>query len=160
MRFEEAFRLLIGHEGGYANDPNDPGGETKYGISKRSYPHLNIAELTMVDAQQIYRRDFWGACNCSALPDWVRFDVFDAAVNSGPTQAGKWLQFAVGATQDGVIGRETINKTVASNPRMTLMRMAAARMMFMAKLKNFKHHGKGWMIRMAKNIYHGASRGD
>ena len=59
MTFEEAFSRLMGHEGGYSNDPLDPGGETNWGISKRSYPNVDITNLTRAEAKVIYREDFW-----------------------------------------------------------------------------------------------------
>ena len=87
MNFDLAFSLVIGHEGGYVNDPRDPGGETKFGISKKSYPNLNIRLLTLADAKRIYLRDYWNRLQLDRLPDAVRFDLFDAAVNSGLTTA-------------------------------------------------------------------------
>ena len=74
---------VLSHEGGYVNDPNDPGGETKWGISKRSYPHLDIAALTLEDAQEIYRRDYWYALNLNAQPWPKALCLFDCAVNMG-----------------------------------------------------------------------------
>ena len=84
MNFDVAFEKLIGHEGGYVNDARDPGGETKYGISKRAYPDEDIAGLTLERAKQIYRRDYWDAVQAEYLPDAVRFDLFDAAAISPP----------------------------------------------------------------------------
>lgn len=158
MDFHKAFGLLMGHEGGFVDDPNDPGGRTKYGISQRSYPDLDIKNLTLREARRIYYEDYWQAVRADNLPGWLRFDVFDGAVNSGPKQSIKWLQFAVGAAQDGIIGNETLSKARdAKKPRAVLMRMAAARLMFMSKTKNVKHHGAGWMVRMAKNIFRGSN---
>jgi lysozyme family protein len=71
MRFPEVFDRVIGHEGGYVNDPNDPGGETQWGISKRSYPHLNIRMLTRAEAMGIYDRDFWQPLHGDRLHDRV-----------------------------------------------------------------------------------------
>jgi len=66
--FDKAFEILIGHEGGYVNDVNDRGGETRYGISKRAYPHIDIANLTLAQAKEIYRTDYWDKVKCSSLP--------------------------------------------------------------------------------------------
>ena len=96
MDFDEAFDILIGHEGGHVDHPNDPGGETKYGISKRAYPDVNIAALTLDDAKAIYREDYWDRVRADELPAELRFPLFDAAVNSGVAQSIKWLQRAVG----------------------------------------------------------------
>ena len=100
MNFDQAFDRLLGHEGGYVNDSRDPGGETNWGISKRSYPNVDIKALTQADAKAIYRRDFWAPVRADELPDVVRFDVFDAAVNHGVSQSAKWLQRAAGAQPD------------------------------------------------------------
>ena len=81
--FDLAFDRLIGHEGGYVNDPDDPGGETKWGISKRSYPHLDIAALTREEAREIYLRDFWSRINADRLPFSIAYQLLDFAINSG-----------------------------------------------------------------------------
>lgn len=73
MNFDEAFERTLGHEDGYVDDPRDPGGETKWGISKRSYPHLDIKNLTQDQAKGIYRTDFWNRINADRLPDGVAF---------------------------------------------------------------------------------------
>ena len=83
MNFDTAFDRLMGNEGGYSNELNDPGGETKWGISKRSYPDLDIKNLTREQAKAIYLRDFWIRGAMDQLPPAVAFQVFDFAVNSG-----------------------------------------------------------------------------
>ena len=74
-RFLKAFEKVLRHEGGYVNDPLDLGGETKYGISKRSYPHLDIKNLTLDQAKQIYFRDFWQRGR-SVFKNEVRRSIF------------------------------------------------------------------------------------
>ncbi len=96
MNFDQAFERLIGHEGGYVNHPADPGGATKYGISRRSYPGEDIKGMTLARAKEIYARDYWGAAACDALPDGIKFDVFDMAVNSGVSAAIRLVQRAAG----------------------------------------------------------------
>lgn len=81
--FETAVTQILKYEGGYVNDPSDPGGETNFGISKRSYPTLDIANLTVDDAKAIYKRDYWDACDCSTVAWPLSFVVFDCAVNQG-----------------------------------------------------------------------------
>lgn len=107
MTFEQAVAHVLREEGGYANNPVDPGGETKFGISKRSYPHLDIAALTQAEAVAIYRRDFWLAAGCEHAPPKLRGVLFDAAVNCGRVQAVKWAQLIAGAVPDGIIGPQT-----------------------------------------------------
>ena len=97
-KFRAALAFVLRHEGGYVNDPDDPGGETKYGISKRAHPDLDIKNLTETQAGEIYRRAYWDACG---------LDIFDAAVNLGPLQAKKLAQKAAGAAADGIWGPKT-----------------------------------------------------
>jgi len=101
-------------EGGYDNDPDDPGGETKYGIDKRSHPKENIKALTKQRAQEIYFEEYWQKARCEDLPTGVGEVVMNIAVNCGHARAGKWLQLAVGMTKesaDGVIGPKTLQAT-------------------------------------------------
>ena len=85
--FERCFVFVLRHEGGYVNDPRDPGGETKYGISKRAYPLLNIKNLSIEDAKMIYRKDYWDRAGCGTL-EWPMCLVhFDACVNLGVSRA-------------------------------------------------------------------------
>ena len=114
MNFDRAFEIIIGHEGGYVLDSRDPGGETKYGISKRAYPNEDIKNLTLNRAKELYRRDYWDAVEAESIPDSARLMVFDCAVNCGLTAARKLLQRAVGTKDDGIIGpmtRRAIAKT-------------------------------------------------
>jgi lysozyme family protein len=106
---DKAFEWILRTEGSYVDDPNDRGGETKYGISKRSYPDLDIADLTIEDAQEIYRVDYFDAHRCGELHPKVGLFLFDMLVNHRPKAATRMLQRAVGATADGIIGPNTIN---------------------------------------------------
>lgn len=83
MKFEDAVLIVLEHEGGYVNHPSDPGGETNFGISKRSYPNLDIKNLTKQKAIEIYRKDYWDAIKCDSLPEHLRLIAFDCAVNQG-----------------------------------------------------------------------------
>lgn len=81
--FDSAFTLVIGSEGGYVNDPADPGGETKYGISKRVYPNEDILNLSLERAKAIYLKDYWNALGCDSLAWGPAYVLFDCAVNQG-----------------------------------------------------------------------------
>lgn len=152
MDFDSAFERLRGHEGGYVNDPRDPGGETKFGISKRSYPAEDIRNLTIERAKAIYLHDFWGPAGCDAVPDALRFDLFDMAVNSGVRAAVKTLQKAAGETEDGILGPLTI-QAVSSMPASRLLaRFNGARLAFMAELVTWPSFGRGWARRIASNL--------
>lgn len=105
--FDNAILNVLRHEGGYCDNPSDPGGETNFGICKRTYPKLDIKNLTTQDAISIYRRDFWNY-HYDEMPYRVAAKVFDMAVNMGAGQAHKLLQRAVGAKDDGIIGLQTL----------------------------------------------------
>jgi lysozyme family protein len=152
MTFDEAFEKLIGHEGGYVNDPHDRGGETKFGISKRSYPLEDIKALTLDRAKLLYRRDFWGPSGCDTVPPAAKFDLFDTAVNSGVGRAIRLLQRAVGETEDGILGPRTL-QAVQSMPADRLRaRFNAHRLLFMAQAPSWPAHGRGWARRVAENL--------
>lgn len=123
--FTQAFQIVVGIEGGYVNDPRDPGGETKFGLSTRAYPNLDIAKLTLEEAKLIYQRDYWDKCGCDIL-SWERaLCVFDMAVNQGPGEA------------------RALN--VQSQDMIEFM---ADRAMRYAQNHNFQTYGRGWMRRL------------
>ncbi len=152
MTFDEAFQRLIGHEGGYVNHPADAGGETKYGISRRSYPGEDIKNMTLARAKQIYLRDFWGPAGCDAVPEKLRFDLFDMAVNSGVKAAVRTLQRAVGETPDGMLGPLTLQAIQSADQMRVAIRFNAQRLVFMASLSNWPAFGRGWANRIASNL--------
>jgi len=89
--FEKALKFVLKWEGGYSNDPNDPGGETKYGISKRSYPHEDIKNMTLERAKEIYYQNYWLKAGCDGLTFPFNIVVFDTAVNMGRSRAIKFI---------------------------------------------------------------------
>ena len=156
LSWDDVFDRLMGHEGNYSNDPNDPGGETKWGISKRAYPHLDIRNLTRNEAKYIYYWDFWVIIDAKDLPDGVAFQLFDFAVNSGIQTAIRYFQRALGVADDGnwgPISQGAASRAIESD---MIMRLNAERLEFMTKLKNWPHHGKGWARRIAQNLRYGA----
>jgi lysozyme family protein len=155
MNFDEAFDRLMGHEGGYVNDANDPGGETKWGISKRSYPALSIKDLTREQAKEIYRTDFWNRIGV-ALPKSIMFQVFDAAINHGPGNAVRMAQRAVGVADDGYWGPRSNSALFALDENDVLMLFLAERGEYMAKLSTFPSFGRGWMLRIFQNLRYAA----
>lgn len=108
MSFKKYIEKVLIHEGGYVNDPTDNGGETKYGISKRAYPDLDIKNLTKEKAIEIYKRDYWDGNKCDLLPEGLNYAHFDTAINSGGNRAAKILQEAAGVVIDGIIGKKTL----------------------------------------------------
>jgi len=89
--FEKGLKFVLKWEGGYTNDPNDPGGETKFGISKSSYPELDISKLTLKQAKEIYYQNYWLKTGCDDLPFPFNIVVFDTAVNMGRRRAIEFL---------------------------------------------------------------------
>lgn len=113
--FTDQIPKTLAFEGGYGDDPADPGGETNFGISKAAYPDVDIANLTEDDAIAIYHRDYWLHPHIDQLPDSVAGKVFDMAVNMGPVTAIRLWQRTLndlGTTPplvlDGRIGPATI----------------------------------------------------
>jgi lysozyme family protein len=147
--FDQAFEIVVGHEGGYVDNPNDPGGRTKYGISARSYPRLDIGSLTLDAAKEIYQRDFWNKAGCDLCDPGLALIVFDAAVNNGVGQAVRWLQAALGVTADGVIGPATRAAIAKAEAQETLVAVHAARINMMANLSTWAQFGRGWSKRLA-----------
>jgi len=151
---------ILGHEGGYVNDPNDPGGETKWGISKRSYPNLDIASLTIEDAVEIYLRDFLRPLKFDRLPDGIAFQLFDFAVNSGVKNAIMHIQDALGLKEDGIIGLQTITKMNQLSESDAIMLILSARIKYLIGLRTWDKFSKGWMNRIAANLLYGAQDSD
>jgi lysozyme family protein len=155
LSFDEAFDRLIDHEGGYVNDPNDPGGETKFGISKRAYPTLNIALLSLDMARFIYKRDFWEPLGDAAHPS-IKYQAFDFAVNSGIQTALRKLQAAIGVADDGHFGpisRKRLSEVPVSD---VLFLYNAERLEFLTKLSTWPSFGRGWARRVAKDLRYSA----
>ena len=160
--FDDAFRAVIGAEGGYTADPLDPGNwtggrcrigqcaGTKYGISAAAYPSLDISALTLSDAQQIYRRDYWQKISGDALPPALSLLVFDAAVNSGPDRASRWLQAALNVAVDGIIGPVTIASAHQSTGKgaVILAEYQSQRLLFLSGLPTWRTFGLGWTRRV------------
>ena len=154
MDFDTAFSRLIDSEGGYINNPADPGGETKFGISKRSYPDLDIANLTVDQARTIYYDDFWRVLG-DAHPA-IKFQVFDFAVNSGIQTAIRKLQLAVGVADDGHWGPKSTAALASMDLNDVLMRFAAQRLLFMTSLPTWGEFGRGWARRVANDLLYAA----
>ena len=128
---KKAKTWIIYIEGGLVRDKDDPGGETKYGISKRAYPNLDIASLTEDDALRIYKRDYWDKCDCDNLPYGMDLEVFDCAVNMGPN-ASMALMNNAPTYEDHILNR--IERYINIS----------------AKNANLKKFFRGWVIRCIK----------
>lgn len=148
--WQTAINHTLEFEGGYVNDPKDSGGETKYGISKKAYPYVDIPNLTIEQAKQIYKKDYWDRCKCDYLPDALSVAVFDFAVNSGIKTAIKKLQIVLGVSVDGIIGNQTIGACNRLNPRKILKDYMNLRLDYLMSLKQWSIYGKGWGARVSR----------
>lgn len=146
--FQSAIAWLLPEEGGLTNDPDDPGGLTKYGIDQRSHPGVDIKNLTKDQAVQIYWDSYWIKSKCDQLPDAVAFIHFDASVNEGLGAAAKFLQEAVNVTVDGSIGPKTLAAVRKANTGALLIEYAARRGTQYGNLGTFAKFGLGWMRRL------------
>lgn len=154
--FDDYIDRVLSHEGGYVNDPRDPGGETKFGIAKRSYPNVDIKNLTRDGAKAIYKADFWDRAQCDKLPASFSFQALDAAVNHGMGNAVRWMQRAAGVADDGYIGPVTIAAINRQEAADLVLRFTAERLRFYAKLATFDVFGRGWINRVAGNLDYAA----
>lgn len=153
MNFDQAFDILLRHEGGFSDHAADPGGKTRYGITEAVAREVgyrgDMRELPLDLAKRIYKDRYWDAVRAEELPVAVRYAVFDAAVNSGPRQAILWLQRAAGVKDDGIIGPQTLAAVRAADPERLLRRFLSQRLRFMAGLPSWPAFGRGWARRIA-----------
>lgn len=153
MNFDQAFTTLLKHEGGFSDHAADPGGKTRFGITEAVAREVgyrgDMRELPLDIAKRIYKDRYWDAVRADELPEAVHYAVFDAAVNSGVRQAALWLQRAVGAKDDGIIGPKTLAAVRAADPERLLRQMLAQRLRFMTGLSNWPAFGRGWARRIA-----------
>ncbi|MCS0501103.1 glycoside hydrolase family 108 protein [Ancylobacter mangrovi] len=157
--FDEALKRVLVHEGGYADLPADPGGATMKGITQRVYngwrrrrglAARSVRRIGDDEVTAIYRAQYWDAIRGDDLPAGVDYCVFDAAVNSGPAQAAKWLQRAVGAAADGIVGEATLSAVRAAEPVETIDAVCDRRLAMLRGLKTFRTFGAGWTRRVAE----------
>lgn len=153
MTFDQAFAKLLGHEGSYSNHPNDPGGETMWGVTAnvaRQYGYAGaMRDLPQELAKKIYRAAYWDKVCADDLPPAVRYAVFDAAVNSGAGQAARWLQRALGVADDGKIGPITIAHARLVDGDALKGKLLAQRLRFMTNLTTWPSFSRGWSRRIA-----------
>ena len=155
--YDGALARLLAHEGGYVNDPRDPGGPTKYGITLAVYrasghPGATAADvqaMTLAEAKAIYRRRYWDALRCDDLPAGIDYAVFDYGVNSGPARAAKALQRLVGVAADGRIGPVTLAAARRHDAAEIVQRLCEERLAFLKSLGTWPAFGAGWARRVA-----------
>ncbi len=156
--FEKALSAILHHEGGYVFHKLDPGGMTNLGVTKRVWEEWvghEVDEKTMRGLTPelvgpMYKAKYWDKIKGDDLPAGVDYCVFDAAVNSGPGRAVKWLQGCVGVDQDGGIGPKTLAAVAAFDPKELVEDYAKRRLSFLMDLKTWPTFGKGWGRRVAE----------
>ena len=162
--FAECLKFTLLQEGGWSNNPNDPGGATMKGVTLAVYrqwkhnPNLtgnDLKKITDGELQAIYSQNYWVPSAGDKLPLGVDLMVFDMSVNAGVSRSAKLLQATVGANIDGAIGTNTLSKIAALNPVAIINALAEHQAAFYKSLSTFKVFGKGWMNRI--NARHAAS---
>jgi len=153
--FERALAFCLKWEGGdtITEDPNDPGGLTKFGISQKTYPNEDIRKLTRARAAFLYQRDYWGKARCQDLPTPVNIVHFDCAVNTGISRAAKILQKAASVNADGAIGKITLDAVHTKSPIVLATDAIHERERFYGELvkssPNLSRYIGGWLNRCA-----------
>lgn len=156
--FNAALKAILHHEGGYVNHPADPGGMTNLGVTKRVWEEWvghEVDEKTMRNLTPelvgpMYKVKYWDKIKGDELPTGVDYVVFDAAVNSGPGRAAKWLQACVGVEPDGGIGPKTLAAVNAFDVSQLVEDYAKRRLSFLMDLQTWDTFGKGWGRRVAE----------
>lgn len=151
MNFETALQHILRHEGGLVNNPKDPGGITKCGISLKAYPALGAAGIRNLTPQQIsdiYRKDYWDASHCDQLPASLRLMMLDCSVNQGVGFAATALQSTVGVRADGAIGPGTIAAAARVDSKSAVAKFAFLRFLRYVRNPNWNTFRDGWMQRL------------
>ena len=156
--FETALAHVLQSEGGYVNNPKDPGGMTNLGCTKAVWEEFvghpvseaDMRGLTPADVAPLYKRKYWDKVSGDLLPSGLDYAVFDAAINSGPGRAAKWLQQAVGVAADGAIGPATLAAVAAVPVQDLIAQYNDQRLQFLATLPTWGTFGKGWGNRVAQ----------
>lgn len=160
MNFNKAFDRLIAHEGGYVNHPEDPGGETNWGITLRTAREAgyqgSIRALTRDQAKAIYKTAYWDRAKADQYDGAIAFQLFDTAVNHGIGQAIRFLQRAANVADDGIVKSRTLVAVGAMTVTDVLSRFNAERLEFYTKLSTWPTFGKGWTRRIVGNLRFGA----
>lgn len=147
MSFDRAVAFVLRQEGGEVDDPFDPGGHTKYGISKRAHPEIDIASLTEERAKEIYRTDYWHVAHCDAMPWPVALGVLDMAVNAGVRVALRCLQRAIGTKDDGEWGALSQKALDGRDPVRVARDLAVQRIRYYSAMPGWIRYSEAWTKR-------------
>jgi len=152
-----AFALMLKSEGGYVNNPADPGGRTNLGVTQATWEswvgrpsdEAEMRSLTADKVEPLYKKKYFDAVRGDELPVGLDYLVFDFAVNAGPGRAIKVMQSAVGVTPDGGFGPLTMAAVKAIDPVELINKFSQAKEDFYRSLAQFPTFGKGWLNRVA-----------
>ncbi|MBZ9816719.1 glycoside hydrolase family 108 protein [Mesorhizobium sp. CA7] len=155
--FARALSLVLTSEGGWSDNPADPGGATMKGVTLANFRRYVKADATKADLRAIsddqvatvYRHFYWDAVVGAQLPGGIDYALFDFAVNSGPGRAAKHLQGVLGVVQDGRIGPATLAAARAKPAGVVIDALCDARLAFLEKLSTWPSFGRGWSARVA-----------
>jgi lysozyme family protein len=155
--FEDCLARVLASEGGFVNHPKDPGGMTNLGCTKAVWEEFvghpvseaDMRALTPEMVAPLYRRKYWDKVSGDQLPKGLDYAVFDAAINSGPGRAVKWLQEVAGTPVDGSIGPKTLSAVNAFSPLEIIAQYNDKRLQFLESLPTWPTFGKGWGNRVA-----------
>lgn len=165
--WEKSFNLMLASEGlgvrkdnpwGFVNDPNDPGGMTQLGVTKRAWEEWvghNVTEKDMralrpETVKPFYRAKYWDKVKGDQLPAGIDYATFDMAVNSGVSRAIKYLQQIAGVPADGILGSKSLDAIQSCDPQQTVNALCDMRIEFLKRLPTWGRFGAGWSNRVAK----------
>lgn len=158
INFSKVIPYIFSEEGGYVDDPRDPGGATNMGITmatlsawrKHAISTSDVMDLSQAEATKIYQEQFWDKIDGDELPSGIDYAVFDFAVNSGPGRAAKALQGIVNLPEDGVIGAQTIAALSSHSPDAIINALCDARAAWLKGLSTASTFGNGWLARVER----------
>ena len=154
--FDLALTRTLAHEGGYVNNPRDPGGMTNLGVTRAAWAayvghdvtEADMRALTPAKVSPFYKERYWDAVRGDDLPSGVDYAVFDFAVNSGPVRAIRTLQHSLAIPADGMIGPRTLKAAFMTAPSAVIDNLCRERVDFLYRLASFKTFGRGWIRRV------------
>lgn len=155
----KVFAFTYKEEGGYGNDPNDPGGATNLGIiqeeydryrQRKSLPAQSVRFITREEADEIYTKSYWNKIDGDELPPGIDLVIYDYGVNSGPGRAIEYAQRILGVGVDGILGPITLAALQAADARTFIIKFDADRLAFLQRLKTYVYFGRGWSARVKR----------
>lgn len=171
--WEKSFNLVIEHEGGFTDDTRDPGnilpdgrpGSTMLGCTQanwenyigRKVTHDEMRRLTKDDVKPLYKKSYWDSVMGDVLCAGLDYAAFDFAINAGPLASRKLIQRALGVSDDGIFGKQTLKAIKESNGADLIEKFSIEKEKYYRSLKTFPIYGKGWLRRIA-DVKHSATQ--